>query len=87
MVKNNGTDGFSVKDYLQFQIRRSITNLFKDFLLILEDLQETDYNIADTVYQKYRKRVLDSANDKIREIEEILNNLEILIKDNNEQNK
>ena len=84
MVKNNGPDGFSIKDYLQFQIRRSITNLFKDFLLILEDLQETDYNIADAVYQKYRKRVLDSANDKIREIEEILNNLEILIKDKNE---
>jgi hypothetical protein len=64
-----------VKDFVKFQIRRNITNLFKSFFIVLDDL-----NITDEQYQKYRKRILDDANNKIREIEEIFDNLDVAFK-------
>ena len=68
------------KDFLQFQVRRKITNLYKNFLFILEDLKENQYDISEESYQRQRKRVLDFGNDTIREIEETLQNLDIEIK-------
>jgi hypothetical protein len=53
------------KDYLNFQIRRKIINLYKNFFFILEDVKLTDEQ-----YQKNRKRILDLGNDTIREIED-----------------
>jgi|TARA_Y100000310_G_scaffold129662_1_gene128814 hypothetical protein len=73
-------EGDKVREFLQFQIRRKVTNLYKNFLFILEDLKSEQYNMPDEVYQRHRKRVLDHGNDAIREIEECLNNLEIKIK-------
>ena len=35
------------KDFLKFQVTRKVTNLYKNFLFILEDLQEEDYNNYD----------------------------------------
>jgi len=69
----------NIKSFLQFQVRRKITNLYKNFLFILEDLKDKEYN-SEEDYQRHRKRVLDFGNDTIREIEETLENLDVKIK-------
>lgn len=61
-----------IRELLLFQIRRKITSIYKNFFFIIEDLQDSGYNIPDEQYQKIRKRILDSSNDAIREIEEQL---------------
>ena len=68
------------KDFLKFQVTRKVTNLYKNFLFILEDLQEEDYNISDESYKRSRKRVLDYGNDSIREIEDYLDKFDIRLK-------
>lgn len=60
------------KDYLTFQIRRKIINLYKNFFFILEDAK-----LTDDQYQKNRKRILDLGNDTIREIEEDINKFNV----------
>jgi hypothetical protein len=70
----------NVKDFLQFQVRRKVTNLYKNFLFILEDLKAEQYNVTDEAYQHHRKRVLDYGNDTIREIDECLKSLDIRMK-------
>lgn len=69
-----------IKELAIFQIKRKITNIYKNFFFILEDLSDSGHNINDEVYQKIRKRILDNANDAIREIEEYFNNLDVKIK-------
>ena len=69
-----------IKDITLFQIKRKITNIYKNFFFILEDLSDSGYNINDEKYQKIRKRVLDNANDAIREIEESFSKLNISLK-------
>ena len=59
-----------VKEFLQFQIRRKITNLYKQFFFILEDLQVNGIKIPEETHQRIRKRILDLGNDCIRELEE-----------------
>ena len=61
-----------IRELLLFQIRRKITSIYKNFFFIIEDLQDSGYNIPDEQYQKIRKRILDSSNDAIREIEDQL---------------
>lgn len=68
------------RDFVNFQVRRKVTNLYKQFLFLLEDLRSEGYNIPEESYQKTRKRVLDYGNDAIREIEENLKNFEIKLK-------
>jgi hypothetical protein len=63
-----------------FQVSRKVTNLYKQFLFLLEDLQGQGYDIPDEVYQRMRKRVLDHGNDTIREIEENLDKLNITLR-------
>jgi len=70
-----GLDNIKLKEYILFQNKRKVTNLYKNFLIILEDLREDGYNISDERYQRLRKRVLDSGNDSIRQFEEELNNI------------
>ena len=70
----------SAKDFVTFQVSRKVTNLYKQFLFLLEDLQEQGYDIPDEVYQRMRKRVLDYGNDTIREIEENLDKLDITLR-------
>lgn len=67
-----------IKEFLQFQIRRKITNLYKQFLFILEDLEQVKGEREN--YQRARKRVLDYGNDTMRELEECLKNLDIKLK-------
>jgi hypothetical protein len=69
-----------IKDMTLFQIKRKITNIYKNFFFILEDLTDSGYNINDETYQKMRKRILDNANDAVREIEESFTKLNITLK-------
>jgi predicted esterase YcpF (UPF0227 family) len=69
-----------IKEMTLFQVKRKITSIYKNFFFILEDLSNSGYNINDETYQKIRKRVLDNANDAIREIEDYFNNLKINLK-------
>jgi hypothetical protein len=64
------------KDYLKFQVRRKVINLYKNFFFILEDMVNQN-KITDEKYQQIRKRILDYGNDTIREIEEDLNKFNI----------
>lgn len=66
-----------LKEYIFFQNRRKVTNLYKNFLILLEDLREDGYNISDDKYQRLRKKVLDAGNDAIRQFEEELNNIDL----------
>ena len=75
---DKGSD--SAKDFVTFQVSRKVTNLYKQFLFLLEDLNEQGYDIPDEVYQRMRKRVLDHGNDTIREIEENLDKLDITLR-------
>ena len=69
-----------IKDMTLFQIKRKITNIYKNFFFILEDLTDSGYNINDETFQKMRKRILDNANDAVREIEENFTKLNITLK-------
>ncbi len=66
-----------MKEFILFQNRRKVINLYKNFLILLEDLKEDGYNISEEKYQRLRKRVLDSGNDTIRQFEEELNNIDL----------
>ena len=66
-----------LKDYILFKNRRQVVNLYKNFLILLEDLKEDGYNINDEKYQRLRKKILDSGNDSIRNFEEDLNNINL----------
>jgi hypothetical protein len=65
------------KDYLSFQVRRKVTNLFKNFFMMLEDLSKENPSISQEKYNQLRKRVLDYGNDTIRELEEDLKQFKI----------
>jgi len=69
-----------IKDMTLFQIKRKITSIYKSFFFILEDLSDSGYNINSETYQKIRKRVLDNANDAVREIEESFSKINITLK-------
>jgi hypothetical protein len=69
-----------IKDLTLFQVKRKITNIYKNFFFILEDLSDYGCNINEETYAKIRKRVLDNSNDAIREIEEFFNTIEINLK-------
>ena len=69
-----------VKGFVKFQIRRKVTNLYKNFLFILEDLKDKEYYNSEEEYQKVRKRTLDLGNDLIRDIEETLDSVDVKLK-------
>ena len=72
--------GNKEQDFIAFQVRRKVTNLYKNFLFILEDMQDSGHDIPEEVFQRARKRVLDYGNDTIREIEENLDQFDIRLK-------
>ena len=71
---------FNSSNFLKFQLRRKVTNLYKRFLIILEDMNEDQYNTAEEAYQKARKKILDEGNDTIRELEENIDQFDIRLK-------
>ena len=70
MSKEEGKDRDIINNFFAFQTRRKITNLYKQFFFILEDLQVNGVTIPEETHQKIRKRILDLGNDTIRELEE-----------------
>ena len=64
-----------LKQYFSFQVTRNITCLFKSYLSLLEGLK-----LSDSEYQKCRKTILDNGNGAIREINLILEKLDITLK-------
>lgn len=64
-------------DLLKFQVNRCLTNQAKSFLVILEDLLEETMSFN---YNKKRKVVLDNLNNNIREIEQLLEKLDVRLK-------
>lgn len=78
----NSTEQLS--QFLLFQIQRRITNFAKNSLVLFEDLQH-QYDIPPEQYQRIRKKTLDQANDAYRELEQLIQNLEITL--NNPSNR
>ena len=70
MSEEQGPDRDIINNFFAFQTRRKITNLYKQFFFILEDLQVNGVTIPEETHQKIRKRILDLGNDTIRELEE-----------------
>lgn len=73
-------NGQKHQDFLSFVARRKVTNLYKQFLFILEDLKDSNPDMDEEDFQRARKRVLDYGNDAIREIEENIEKFEIRLK-------
>jgi hypothetical protein len=90
------------EDFLRFQVKRAVTTLFKQYLILLEELGENhdeamarfDENLPEE-YRKYinladylnqdqsdrlRKKVLDIGNETIRNLEEVVNRLDVRFK-------
>lgn len=59
------------KDYLKFKINQSIKNVYKNFLLILEEMADRG-QMSEQDFEFYRKRVLDNGNEQIRNLTEEL---------------
>lgn len=72
-------NGDKSKDFLRFQVNRKVTNLYKNFLFMIEDLYNSG-EISEESFQRLRKRVLDYGNDTIREIEENLDSFDFKLK-------
>ena len=70
MSKEEGTYRDIINNFFAFQTRRKITNLYKQFFFILEDLQVDGFKIPEETHKRIRKRILDLGNDCIRELEE-----------------
>lgn len=66
-------------DFIMFQIRRNILNMAKECLIILEDLKKENV-LSEEYYHKMRGKILSGANDKIRDLQEIIKDLDIEIK-------
>lgn len=74
-VEKSAAEGF-----VEFQIDRNITNLYKSFLIILEDLSDPPYNLPEEVRIKLRKKILDSGNDTIRELNVLISKFDLKFK-------
>ncbi len=69
MSKEEGKDRDIINNFFAFQTRRKITNLYKQFFFILEDLSADGIKIPEETHQRLRKRILDLGNDTIRELD------------------
>lgn len=72
-------DSKTASDIVLFQIDRQTINLFKDFLIILEEFR-ADNLIGEEYFQRLRKRVLGKSNDGLRELHDFLDNFDIAFK-------
>lgn len=52
-------------NYIRFKVHRSVTELFKDFLFILEDLEDNG-SISEEDFVRFRKQILTKGNNTIR---------------------
>ncbi len=70
MSKEEGPEKDIINNFFAFQTKRKITNLYKQFFFILEDLESDGIKIPEDRHQKIRNRILDLGNDTIRELED-----------------
>ena len=70
MSKEEGKDRDIINNFFAFQTRRIVTNLYKQFFFILEDLSAEGIKIPEETHELILKRILDLGNDTIRELEE-----------------
>lgn len=73
---------FDISSFVGGLIRKSITRLFLSFIYILEDMV-ADGRVSDEEFQRLRKRILDSGNNTIRDIDTELKNFDLVIKNTN----
>jgi len=67
-IGNEKSEKEKVFEFHLEQIKVSLSNANKQFLYILEDLQE-EYGFSDKEYQRYRKKILDHGGDASRTIQ------------------
>jgi len=67
-------------DFIRFQVNRQIITLFKNCLIILEDLKLDHPDISDEDFKRSRKKILDYGNSTLREMEAYLDKVEITFK-------
>lgn len=65
---------------LLFQLNKQITNLFVSFLEQIEDLEADGYIFPAEKRANIRKRILSRGNDAIRNLEELIQKLDIQFK-------
>jgi isoleucyl-tRNA synthetase len=70
----------NAQEFVRFQVHRKITNLYKQFLFILEDMKSEGDGVNEEAFQKARKRILDHGNDSIREVDEMLEKFHFRLK-------
>jgi hypothetical protein len=58
MSKEEGPEKDIINNFFAFQAKRKITNLYKQFFFILEDLESDGIKIPEDRHQKIRKRIL-----------------------------
>lgn len=75
-----------IKELVKFQINRSIKNLYKNCLVILEDVASNKYN-STQAFEIARKKILDSGNDTTRELQEFIDQLDISLKNENSRER
>jgi len=54
-------DNNSIKEYILFQINRNITNLYKRYLNLIEDLQEEHVNMLNKLNSKIDQETLKNV--------------------------
>lgn len=72
IVIEGDSSGLTVKEVVSLgKVSRKITNLFKQYLFILEDIRD-NYDITTEDYFRYRKKILDIGNDAMRDVNEFI---------------
>lgn len=79
MLKVKDCNNQNHNDFLVFQIKRGLFYIMKNYLNTLEEFKE-DNLISQEYFDKARKRILSDTNNKLREIEEIIQDLNIELK-------
>ena len=80
-MENGSNEGFtSLSDLIKFQNKRQITNLFKSFLEIIDDLERGGYKFDDELRADIRRKVLSKGNNTVRELDGLLDKFDISLK-------
>lgn len=69
-----------LKDILLFQVNRHFISNAKNSLSIFEDLILEGYQFSPEKLKQIRKKILDSSNDSIRDIEKNFEKVEFSLK-------
>lgn len=65
------------KELVKSQIKQRSTFLSKSFLKILEDLIAEGYQIPPDKYDRLRKRILDNNGEVIRELQLLIDQIQL----------